>query len=212
MKVLFVLMLVSFNARATDCLRVANPMARMIYLHGVDISDKSEQERQIRKDLEAISRKQKIEIYLPRSSMKCPNDVNQVCWMWGAEASEILTDKKEALLKDAKTCFQSNKPLLWLGFSNGGNRLHQFFQACLNDKYITIASSGGYINKPVSDLSKCGELYLAIGKKDIQNYKRAQEFFDKLKTSKAKVKFIDFDGGHEIRQDVLSSLLKSALQ
>lgn len=212
MKIFFVLFLISLNSWTADCIRSEKSVAQLIYLHGMDIPEKSFQEIEIRKTLEVVSKNEKIDIYLPRASMKCPNHPNQLCWMWGSEDVKSLKEEKDKILKRARQCFRSKKQLIWVGFSNGGNRLNQFIQACLNDKYISIGGSGGIVNKPKLDLSKCGELYLAIGKQDNGNLEPARKFFNSVKKLGAKIERIEFDGGHEVKTEVLTSLIRRALQ
>lgn len=191
-------------AAATDCIQVANPSLRMIYLHGMDVPSKSGQEKHIRKLLHKFSKKNNIEIALIRATMKCPNHEHQICWMWDREENEKVALKKKEILTASKKCFTSKKPLVWLGFSNGGNFVSQIFQECSEKGYfITFGSSGGYIKSERQDLSSCGLYLTAIGKKDKWNYSNSLKFHDRLKSAKGNVKIVEFDGSHEVAPSIL---------
>ncbi len=200
------------ETQAADCFSTKNSIAQLIYLHGMDSPNKSEQEQEIRRVLKAISEEKQIDVFLPRATIKCPNNPDQVCWTWGSEDGQQIEKRKKQLLKDSKSCFKSTKPLLWLGFSNGGNHVLQFFQSCDKGKYLTFGSSGGYLKKWSDNLSECGQLYSAIGKKDKWNYSTGLQFYNKLQNSKAHIQIVEFDGAHELKKETLVDLLGRALR
>ena len=128
MFLLILLFLLPLSVSASDCILAEKPRARIIYLHGMDIPSKSSQEENIRVILKQVSREYSIEIFLPRSSMICPDHKKKICWMWNSENAEVIEKNKMMLIGKSKKCFKSNAPLIWLGFSNGANYLTQFFQ------------------------------------------------------------------------------------
>lgn len=212
MKILLIFILTPFSVLAESCFPLENAKARIIYLHGMDVKDQSPQERKNRSILKKLAQEKRLELFLPRSSKQCPESPNQICWMWNSEKAADIEKKKLLLIKKSKACFKSDAPLLWLGFSNGGNHLNQFFQSCSGGTYITIGASGGYLKTWQQNLFKCGKLYTLIGEDDEWNYRPGLKFYQRLKSSKAQNEVIPFKGGHEIDALALESLISELLK
>lgn len=128
--------------------------------------------------------------------------------MWGSDSVASLKTKWSNILNRSDNCFKSKRKLVFLGFSNGGNFLNQVFQACAGGNYIAVGASGGRVGQKLKDLSACGNYYAAIGKRDMPVYEKGNKLISKFKKMNANIKFIEFDGGHELPEPVLLKLLK----
>ncbi len=193
---------------ADDCINVPAPKARIIYLHGMNLKEHTVNEKKRRVLFNKISKEKSIEIFLPRSKMQCPKHKTMLCWMWGRGASDKINNKWDQILERSKNCFKSQSKLLYLGFSNGGNYLNQVFQSCAGGNFISVGASGGSLDKAPRDLSNCGSYFSVIGKSDKAVYARGKGFFSQLKKLNANAKLLEFNGGHELPEQVLIELLK----
>lgn len=182
---------------------------QVIYLHGMDTFSPSTQELEIRKTLEKLSNELGVSFAIPRAFEKCPENKNQRCWMWGAEKKEVVREKRNKIIEEAKSCFNNSPNFIWLGFSNGGNFVSQIFQECVNrGDYITFGASGGHIIDGPSSLKNCGKFKALIGKKDKWNYAHAIKFYSGLKNKKGHVEVTEFSGGHELNANLLKEIVK----
>jgi predicted esterase len=199
----------SRNVFATDCFSHSTPKYRMIYLHGMDEPGRSPQEKHIRKVLKEFSEENAVEVALPRAKMKCPNHESQICWMWDKEDRKAVIKKKNKIISDSKKCFSSNAPLVWLGFSNGGNLATQIFQSCeIKERIITFGVSGGYLKSWRKRLSQCGRYFAAMGKEDKWNRSHGLKFYRRLKELGAAIEVKEFAGSHEVKLPILKQGLQ----
>lgn len=204
----------SESVSATSCISptASEVKGRIIYLHGMDSISPSAQELGNRKILKKISKELSLSIAIPRAKDICPKHKNQICWMWGTEANDVVRKKKVAILKEIKDCTSEKSNDVWLGFSNGGNLVTQFLQECSSkEKYISFGASGGYVKSNLSNLSECGVYKAFIGKKDKWNYSHAIKYYNNLKDKKSKIDVIEFDGGHNLEYDLLKKAIKELL-
>lgn len=74
---------------------------------------------------------------------------------------------------------------------------------------ISIGAAALPYRDESSDLAKCGSLKLIVGKHDQYNKREANKYADNLKARHANVELIEFDGAHEIPEQVLLDNLKS---
>lgn len=208
--VFFLSFIFCFPSFGISCinLKTKSSKAKIIYLHGMDSIVTSAQELSTRKKLQTLSHEIGLEIAFPRAVEKCPSDEKRICWMWNTEKIETVKIKTAKILKESQECFKSSAPLIWVGFSNGGNLVSQIFQACeLKGIYITFGSSGGYISPGVLDLLECGHFKSFIGKNDKWNYDNSVKFYKNLQNLKGKVEINEFNGGHEIEYEGLKKTI-----
>lgn len=48
--------------------------------------------------------------------------------MWGKENHKEAVEIKHQILQESRVCLKDKNPIIWAGFSNGGNLASQIFQ------------------------------------------------------------------------------------
>lgn len=183
----------------------------VIYLHGMDRPDISEQELKNRQTLNVIGNALSVKFYLPRSMSRCRNNDSQLCWPQDTTAE--LEGTLSAIMSRPNFEKQDSVEGI-IGFSNGGFFTSKLIQHCLvPDAFwvISIGSSGAWRNS-TKDLSNCGRLISIIGKKDKWHYSYMLDFHAYLQSAGAKVTLIEFEGGHEIPYQELEKELSLLIE
>lgn len=169
----------------------------LIYLHGVDPKDPTEQEVSNRALLSRLAKTEGIALAMLRSTSPCTQASfrGKLCWPRGTETS--INDLWRDMLASARPCHSKNAKVGAIGFSNGGFFLNRLVGLCVDSPvrwFLSIGSAGSGTNGTKGGKA-CGELHLLIGKKDITNSK-AKAFYKELQALGRQVRLQEFDGGH----------------
>ncbi len=196
------------------CIGGDNSVYGAIYLHGTDSIDPSVQEKKNREILQSVSRQFNIKIALPRAKELCDQSKDQICWGWKFEQNEIK-ELQNVIESSTKICKLPSKKIL-IGFSNGAYALNKLFSQCyLKGDQIIISQGANLLRGPIEyntpNLSNCGRLIFISGKNDKYNYDASNSYAKKLIEKSARVDVIEFEGGHEMNLESLSSAIKSAM-
>ena len=194
-----------------DCVGEASSKSGIVYLHGMDIPEKSTQELTNREVITRIAAKIGARVAFPRAEGKCPGSPSLICWGWKFDVTE-LRHLKQQIASAAAAC-GAPPGYIVLGFSNGGYAVNRLFEECLMEPdQLQISVAAG--NRPFkrmgakeSPLEKCGTLKMIVGNKDHHNNQNTLQYVDDLKKRDGKVILTEFPGKHEIPEaDLLSAL------
>ncbi|MBP9706974.1 MAG: hypothetical protein KBD78_04975 [Oligoflexales bacterium] len=173
--------------------------------------------------LKAFSEKYPVQVVIPEVDFSCKNrrtpDAKIACWTMGLEAKETLLNKWKLLRTALQSC-QDKIPekkrmtvqTRYIGFSNGGYFLNRLYQLCSLEQlkgrsYVAVGMAGV---EPMDRSYKiCGSYMLAIGSKDVLNYKKAKTLYEKFLAKNAAIKFYEYSGGHYLTAELLEYLLNT---
>jgi len=210
------------SARASSQLKVScigpeNAPHSLIYLHGMDSLQPSNQELRNRAILTDIANALNIRIALPRAFMACPTQTNSICWGWSFNQNE-LQSVLPLILQARTKCFSGVNDFGMIGFSNGGYLITQWYRNEMIPKMertpsflIASGSDTGVVPKTIQSLAMSPPLTLIIGNQDQYNRDPTSSFFNQLKALNAKVSRIEFDGGHQLDLTSSRAVLRSYL-
>lgn len=188
------------NAKANTSLLLGDPDSKImwVYLTGLNQSFYAAGEKNHRDILSRIGRQLHLKIIAVPPNGWCPEFDQKHCW--------LQETKKDREITYQYIISQINNQSIAgiVGFSNGGFFLNQLAQERnLEYPLISIGSAGERNEKPIKN-----ELYLLIGQYDHYHYKPAVNFYQELKDTDVKIHWIEYEGGHEIPEQTLYSLLK----
>lgn len=193
---------------ATRCVGDQNAKKHAIFLHGMlPVSTLSSGAGASEAQLAELAKKHGYRIAIPRSHIVCPRAKSHHCWGFSDVAS--IESTYQGILKSASQCFDTNKPFVAIGFSDGGYHLGRVFMRGLSPQpklTIAIGSAGNIGLAHSSDLSKSSRMTLLVGKSD-GVLSRAKSFATDLGKKRGQVDFKTYDGGHVVPFDLLGTVL-----
>jgi predicted esterase len=206
--VFFFLVFISASAEAVetqDIQCLGSPRAKhfVVYLHGLDAKELSHQEVANRKILEQIAKKLDLRIALPRAQDKCSN---VICWGW-ALTNEKAKESIPLIKASAKSCFASGTQFGLIGFSSGGYLATKLFRSCMLPSFLPevnwiVTSGSAMMNGPIEplpeNLEKCGAITMLVGTKDKSNLDPSKNYLHQLEAKKAHIKYVEFEGDHNL--------------
>lgn len=182
----------------------------LVYLHGVDPPEPTQQESSNRELLKRLANSEGIALALLRSTHFCTQAAfkGKLCWPRGDDQS-MLADLRH-MLKDAAVCHKPSAKIGMLGFSNGGYFINKIVSRCLKTPVFWLASIGsaGSVDSPGMNQSACGHLHLMIGRKDISQTK-ARKFYQELRKVGRSVELVEFEGGHIVPEGPTRDAIRS---
>ncbi|SBS38950.1 Serine hydrolase (FSH1) [Marinomonas spartinae] len=185
----------------------------VIYLHGMDLPNVSDQELANRQKLDEIGHVLSIKFYLPRSVTKCHQNDNQLCW---PQDNVDELERTLSTITSSANFERGDKLEGIIGFSNGGFFTSKLIQNCLlpDDFWVVSIGSAGAWGDSEKDLSNCGRVISIIGKNDRWHYSYMLNFHRYLQSVGAKSKLIEFNGGHamplsELKRELALLLTKN---
>jgi predicted esterase len=202
--------------RSARCLGPTNATSFAIYLHGMDGQTPSDQEIGNREVLASIAERLSMRIALPRSTRACPTQKGSICWGWSFDDTE-LDEATSTLRAAAATCF-GDKPVVLVGFSNGGYLLTRLVSTCTlgrrmprATRVVTVGS--GNLSAPLgpqpTSLADCGELTMLVGERDQYNFDPKGNLLKELHAKNANAREVRFDGGHLLVTEPLERVLST---
>lgn len=196
---------------STRCVGDANATQNAIFLHGMrPIAKASAEAQATEKQLETLAKASGVRIAIPQSHTVCQNAKSHYCW--GSSSADSIASTYAGIMKSAGQCFDTKKPFVVIGFSDGGYHLSRAVMRCLDPQpkwSIAIGSAGNIAHATSSDLSKCSKLTLLVGKSD-QVLSKAKSFEKSMKAKQAQVDFKTYAGGHVVPYDLLAEILTKA--
>jgi len=214
--ILFVLFsLIGFNLSAktpefaTRCVGDKSAKKNAIFLHGMLLVQTLP--NGVGKDeasLAQIAKTHDYRIAIPRSHIVCKQSKHYHCW----GNTTTIESTYEGIVKSAAQCFDTSKPFVAIGFSDGGYHLARALMRGVKDQpklSIAIGSAGNIAYSQSKDLSQVAPITLLTGKSD-GVLASAKSFVLDLKKKGAKVEFKTYDGGHVVPFDLLATMLASA--
>ncbi|MCB9493289.1 MAG: hypothetical protein H6679_03375 [Epsilonproteobacteria bacterium] len=170
-----------------------------IYLCGLTQSFDGQQECNNRNILDRMGQEIGVKFVAVKPKNRCHQFDNKLCWPHDSE-SEV--NKTYSEIVDA---LNGQQIAGFIGFSNGGFFLNQLVQTKELGVPVVSVGSAGVLKHD----SYANNLYLLVGKNDIYHYQHAKDFYNASQSfSRLRVELIEYDGGHEIPDAVLSELLK----
>lgn len=195
------------------CITPKKPQRSLIYLHGLDPAGFSNQEKNNRKILKKISKQLHMIVYAPRAQNECKN--RKMCWLHG---SKSLRHKALLRVKEGfEHCSKSYQRIDYiLGYSNGGYLAGKLALDCHQESkgaifFLVGATIKGDILKNLPKPTTCQpSIFFHMGIRD-QIYGDAHKAFQHLALEGHKVRWEDFNGGHELKFRSLLHLLQANL-
>jgi hypothetical protein len=189
------------NSDQSRCFK-GGEKVRVLYLHSLD--DPKAKDSHFHKNLkllEATAKEKGLTIYVPRSEALCKN---KLCWP--QSTTDVVRRNWQTVLKASESCIDPKKGVQKvLGFSNGGFFVNKMAMRCLDSKISTWVSVGSHLEAE-SQANLCGDLVLAIGRKDV-TFKKAKESYERLHKKASRLKLYPYEGSHELSLELLRSLL-----
>ncbi len=178
---------------------IGSQSSRMIwvYLCGLTTEFIPEYMHEI-KSLDVLGKELDIKFLVIIPTERCSQLNNYLCWPHDTQ-QDLLKTYYDIIDKTHNYEVQG-----YIGFSNGGfflNRLVQFID--IDKPVISIGSAGLLLNEN----GPLNTIYLLIGKNDQWHYDHAINFYKQSKNSNLTIHLTEYDGGHEIPQDVLRNML-----
>lgn len=193
----------------TRCIGDEKAEKYAIFLHGMRRTSVANSEAQSTdKELENLAERAGYRIAVPRSDMLCRNKTH---FCWGGTSTESIESTYEGIINSAGTCFDTKKPFVVIGFSDGGYHIARAIMLRLDPQpqwTIAIGSSGNIGHVTSGDLSEASRLTLLVGNSD-QVLHSAKYFGQMMKAKKADVEFKTYAGGHVVPYDTLADMLAS---
>jgi predicted esterase len=198
---------------AIEC--AGDPSAKMgiVYLHGMDVPEKSAQERQNREIITRIAAKLGARVTFPRAEARCPGGGTQICWGWKFDAAELRLLRQK--ITTAAVACGAPPAFVVVGFSNGGYAVNRLFEECLFEpgQLLVSVAAGNQPYKRITgnekSIGKCGTLKMLVGKKDHFNNRNTHQYVEDLMGREGQVFLTVFSGGHEIPENALLSAFSS---
>jgi len=191
---------------ATRCIGDKDASKKAIFLHGMlPVNTLSKGAYGSEAHLAKVAKQNGYQIAVPRSHHVCQRDRNFHCW---GETKNIEATY-QAILKSASKCFDTSKPFVAIGFSDGGYHLGRVFMKKIAPQpslTIAIGSAGNITYAGSNDLTTSSRFTLLSGKSDTV-LSDAKAFVSALKKKGAQVDFRTYDGGHEIPFELLGTVL-----
>ncbi len=189
------------SAKKHLCLKPNQSMHSLIYLHGLDATHLSNQEKLNRKMLKKLSTDLQITIVAPRARTLCQN---KLCWLHGTAANRA---KEWRYIKQSlQNCSPKQEADYILGFSNGGYLAGKLALDCILSQNARTYIVGATISEEyikTKGRAKCRHpLVFHMGKHD-QIYKRANRAFRSLLKNGYPVFWREFEGRHELKYSEL---------
>lgn len=150
--------------------------------------------------LDRVGKKFNIKFLAMIPTKRCPQLNNKLCWPQETQ-EELLQTYKE--IDDAMRNYDVQG---FIGFSNGGffiNKLAQFIE--MDKPFISIGAAGPLLNKQ----GPFNAIYLLIGRQDQWHYEHAINLYNNSKGTNLSINLIEYDGGHELPELILSELIRS---
>lgn len=198
---------------AVDCAGEASSKRGIVYLHGMDIPEKSAQELANREIITRIAKKIGARVAFPRAEAGCPGNPSQICWGWKFDTAELVR-LKQKIASAAESC-GAPPGYMVLGFSNGGYAVNRLFEECLlaPETLVVSVAAGNRPFKRVgekqSKLGTCGTLKMIVGTKDHFNNQDTRQYVTELKSREGKVFLTEHPGKHEIPEAALLTATSS---
>lgn len=209
------ILLVSFNSSAnipefaTRCVGEKGAKKNAIFLHGMLLVETLP--KGVGPDEASLAKLAKTHDYriaIPRSHIVCKQSSQYHCW--GDTTS--IESTYAGIVKSAAQCFDTKKPFVAIGFSDGGYHLARALMRGVKDQpewSIAIGSAGNIAYSNSNDLRKNTPITLLTGKSD-GVFANAKSFVSDLKKKGAKVDFKTYSGGHVVPFDVLGTMLATS--
>lgn len=193
---------------ATRCVGEKDAKKNAIFLHGMlPVGTLAKGVPNSESQLEELAKKHGYRIAIPRSHIVCARAKSHHCW--GHSSVDSIESTYEGVLKSAAQCFDTSKPFVAIGFSDGGYHLGRVFMRGLSPQpkmTIAIGSAGNVGLAHSNDLSKSAHMTLLVGNSD-GVLTKAKSFASALEKKRGQVAFKTYKGGHAVPFDVLGDFL-----
>ncbi len=167
------------------------------YLCGLTQSLDSPQEMNHRQILDRIGKKLGIKFIAVHPQHRCSKFANKLCW------PQDTQQEVEKTYREIMESVGNQNIAGYIGFSNGGFFLNALAQMrALHVPIISVGAAG-----PIGDVHVDNRIYLVVGKHDEDHIEHARRFYATSKNTSLHVEFLEFDGGHEMPEQLLEKLL-----
>lgn len=195
---------------ATECFGEPGAKRFVVYLHGMDVREKSTQEIDNRAKILRIADQIGARVAIPRAAISCLGNPHQICWGWKFDSAE-LEGIRQQIETAAATC-GAPPAFELIGFSNGGYAVNKLFEKCMmkpGQNFISIGAGNRPHKINATKLENCGQLTLIVGRLDQYNNMGMQRYTEDLKSFGGSVQLAEHAGHHNIPENVLLKVLTS---
>lgn len=199
----------AFAVSPVECAGKSDASHALIYLHGVDPVEPSEQERGNRQLLKNLANSEGVALAMLRSTTLCSQPAFRGKLCWPRSTDEVIKEEFARILAQAAKCYKPSATLGMVGFSNGGFFLNKLVTQCTPGRvrwFLSIGSGGSVAGAKAG--SACGHLHLLIGRKDL-THREAQRLYKDLQKLGRSIEFSEFDGGHVIPEDATRDAVRA---
>lgn len=200
------------SVRLDTCIGPEDAKATAIYLHGMDTPSPSAQERWNRVVLNHVVALLSLRVAIVRSDVPCPWEPQLRCWP-STSPDEVRGALDAALLAGQK-CFGRTASLGLIGFSNGGffvSSVRHHVESHPFSYFISFGGAGHPRNATDEVSSDKTPYFIIVGNDDRWHRDRAFGYATSARRLSERVKYIEFNGGHQLYISPLADALAEAL-
>lgn len=188
----------------TVCAGAEHPKYRIVFLQGV-MHEQADTDYVAL--LDKVGKESNIRFAIPYSKLYCKN--SQTAYCWGTEEPDSVARVYENVRRSAGACFSLKQAWGLLGFSNGGYHAGRVIAQGHTPSptwAMAIGSAGVMQASTLDHRAKRIPFYLATGTEDIVR-ENAHRFFLELKNNGFNVRYGEYQGGHELTEETLRTVL-----
>lgn len=208
----------TFGKFKTTCVGPSKANVGLIFLHGLQPTEQKIRDDSNRLAVIKFAETIKLRLAIVDSELKCQR-FGESTYCWPARTSSETQQLWTSVQEHARSCFNTTqqKNYLVLGFSNGGYFAAKTILEPAAQPPLAVWAFGiGQIPQLVKAKTipwlQRGTLFLSVGDNDIERKKTEQFARDLINLYPNSIRFMPFDGGHEVRLKVMLEQWKSVAE
>jgi len=183
----------------------------LVFLHGMSNRFSLIQESSSFKTIGKIAKKLKVCAAAPRSALTCSGG-KKLCWNMYRKKEKVQR-LLQAVTKASSHCLNPAKPVIYIGFSNGGYLVNKWAQWCLlkaPDALVSIGAAGS-LPGGVTKGGHCSTLHLMASRQEMV-FEQARAYFQNFQQRIGNIVFKTYRGGHRVPYMELKALLGQLIE